>query len=438
MAVEKHHTVQGSFKQTGRQLQTVRFSSFVLLSVTFALSETSKLCITMCKLLQSLFFPALASIASVVFLANCGDSSTSADKSGSLPKLVIAYSQEGSDGLNPEVRLTGVLPSSLSKKPLLDAVQRSFPYPIKIIDEVALQSSVPSPEWYPLLPEALPGLLAKTSSLTLSFDDRALDVQCVTETAETKDAVARESVLAFQGSIDYVNHRLRVEKVKPRPSQLSITMDETAKVTLRGLVNDEATKTSIEAVLGKDTWHGANVRISNQIEVRPYAEAPKWAEELRYFLPMYFNTLQERTLFISSDSVRLGGKVRSEREKTILVYAAGRAFLESDLPVADTLVVNRLTEDQRRVVLSRQSLSDYVSQIRIYFNSGHHTPSAAERRKIQGVAAKLSITDTDEKLMIVGLTDDKGDDRERTNGSRTSAVRQFTMRSWRWAATSLG
>ena len=342
-------------------------------------------------------------------LIGCGDGSDDATGKAALPKLTVAYSQSGSDGMSPEVHLSGLLPSSISRKPLLDAIKGSFPYPIKVIDEVSQDPNVPTPEWYALLPAALPGLFAQASSLTIAFDNRALELTCVSETAEQKDAVARDSVLAFSGAIDYVNHKLRVEKVKPRPSQIAITMDESGKVSLRGLINDEATRTSIEAVLGKETWHGANVRISNEIEVRPYAGAPNWASELRSFLPIYFDTPQERSLFISSDSVRLGGKVRSEEEKRSLVYAAGRAFLESDLPVADTLVTNRLTEDQRRVVLSRQSLSDFVSRIHIYFDSGHHTPTSEENRKIQAVAAKLAITETGEKLMIVGLTDRKGD-----------------------------
>ncbi|MDA0811349.1 MAG: hypothetical protein O3C21_03005 [Verrucomicrobia bacterium] len=347
-------------------------------------------------------------IATTALLIGCGGGDDDSAKKAT-PKLSIAYSQSGSDGMTPEVHLSGLLPSSFSKKPLVDAINGSFPYPIKIIDEIAQDQNVPTPDWYALLPAALPGLFAQASSLTIAFDNRSLELTCVSETAEKKDAVARDSVLAFSGAIDYVNHKLRVEKVKPRPSQISITMDESGKVSLRGLINDEATRTSIEAVLGKETWHGTDVRISNEIEIRPYAEAPTWASELRSFLPVYFDTLQERSLFISSDSVRLGGKVRSEEEKRSLVYAAGRAFLESDLPVADTLVTNRLTEDQRRLVLSRQSLSDFVSRIHIFFDSGHHTPTPDEVRKIQAVAAKLAITETAEKLSIVGLTDGKGD-----------------------------
>ncbi|MCB1097809.1 MAG: OmpA family protein [Verrucomicrobiae bacterium] len=349
-------------------------------------------------------------VGSAALLVSCGGGSDddSANKA-LLPKLTIAYSQSGNDGVNPEVQLSGLLPSSASKKTLIDAISGSFPYPIKIVDQVEQKSNVPAPDWYPLLPAALPGLFSKASSLTIAFDNRALELTGVSDTAEQKDAVAKDSVQAFSSAIDYVNHKLRVEKVKPRPSQLSITMDESGKVSLRGLVNDNATRTSIEAVLGNETWHGSNVRISNEIEVRPYAGAPSWAAELRSFLPIYFDTPQERSLFISSDSVRLGGKVRSEQEKRSLVYAAGRAFLDSDLPVADTLVTNRLTEDQRRLVLSRQSLSDFVSRIHIYFESGHHTPTPEEKRKIQAVAAKLAITETDEKLLIVGLTDGKGD-----------------------------
>lgn len=361
------------------------------------------------SILSRTFLLVFPTFCATAFLTSCGGDSSDESAKAARPKLTITYSQSGSETMDPEVTLSGTLPSSLSKKPLLDSIRSSFNYPIKVTDNISQQQNVPTPAWFALLPDALPGLLTKASSLTIAFNDRALEVQCVSETEELKDAISRDSVAAFSGAIDYVNHKLRVEKVKPRPSQLSITMDESGKIALRGLVNDNAIRTSIETVLGKETWHGKNVRISNEIEIRPYAESPKWAEELQTFLPIYFDTLQERSLFINSDSVRLGGKVRSEQEKRTLVYAAGRAFLESDLPVADTLVTNRLTQDQRRLVLSKQSLSDFVSRIQIYFASGHHTPSEAEKRKIQAVAAKLSITETEEKLMIIGLTDGKGD-----------------------------
>ncbi|MGK0189605.1 MAG: outer membrane protein OmpA-like peptidoglycan-associated protein [Verrucomicrobiales bacterium] len=349
-------------------------------------------------------------IGAATMLTNCGGDSSDDAAKAAKPKLTIAYSQTGSDSLEPEILLSGLLPSSLSKEPLLDAIRSSFAYPVKTIDNIVQKPNVPAPDWYALLPKAIPGLFSKSSSITITLDGRALEVKSVSETVEDKDAIARDSVLAFSGAIDYVNHRLRVEKIKPRPSQLSITMDEAGKVVLRGLINTDATRTNIETVLRNETWHGSDVRISNEIETRPYAEAPKWAEELQSFLPLYFDTLQERSLFINSDSVRLGGKVRSEQEKSALVYAAGRAFLDSDLPVADTLVTNRLTQEQRRIVLSKQSLSDYVSRIQVFFASGHHTPAESENRKIQAVAAKLAITETDEKLMIIGLTDGKGDD----------------------------
>lgn len=355
-----------------------------------------------------ILFP--AAVAAGILLAGCGGDSGDTDKDRiAPPKLTIAYSQEGSDGLNPEVQLSGILPSSLARKPLIDSLRASFPYPIDIKDTIAQKPGVRTPDWYRLLPGALPGLLAQTSSLTLAFDDRSLDVQGVSETEQAKEAVARDTVSAFSSAIDYANHRLRVERAKPRPSLLSIAMENTGSISLSGLVNDEATRTAIEAVLGRQTWHGAGVRITNGIEVRSYAEAPTWAEDLFLFLPICFDTPQERSLTISSDSVRLGGKVRSGQEKRSLVYAARRAFQGSNLPVSDALVITRLTEAQRRAVASRQSLSDFVARIRIYFDSGHHVIPVQELRKIQAVASKLAVTETGEKLAIVGLTDETGD-----------------------------
>jgi outer membrane protein OmpA-like peptidoglycan-associated protein len=356
---------------------------------------------------SSSILPNLSVFGSALLLLSCGGSDDDAAKAPVSPQLILVYAQAGLENPEPEVQLTGVLPASVSKSSLTNTIKSAFPYPVKITDQLKLAENVTPVPWIAPLENAIPELLSRSSTLTLQFDGPSLAVQGISSTEEDSAAIRSLTIGAFSTSIQHVSHRLRVEVVKGAPSAVTISIDDTGNITLHGILPDQKLKDAVTNAIEESVW--VNNSIENGIVVRSYAAPPKWIEPLVAFISVYFNTPQSRQLYVGDDSVRLGGRARSDYEKRSIVFAAGRAFLAADLPVNDTLTVVELSPDQRQEVLARQSLADYVKSIHIYFKSGAHTIDNAEKPKLRLVVAKLSIIKTDEKLMVVGLADSKGD-----------------------------
>ena len=356
-----------------------------------------------------LTFPKFLAIGLAGLLASCGGDDDDAASQPVNAQLTLRFAQAGPEHAEPQVHLSGVLPQSAAKEELVTAIKNSFAYPIQLTDGLERRVAVDPAPWLAPLTACVGDLLGRVSSLKLEFSGRSLAVDCVSGSEEDNTAVRELTVKQFASSVVHVSHdKFRVESVQARPAQVTISMTPRGELTLRGFLPNQELKDQITTAAKQASWH-RSVSIDDSIIVRPYAEKPDWVEDLVAFLSIFLDSPQSRQIYVSSDSVRVTGQARSDREKRSVVYAAGRAFLDSNIPVSDSVAIQALTAEQRQQVLARQSLEDYVKRIHIYFGSGHYYVEKTERRKLQAIAAKLSITETEEKLRIVGLTDGKGD-----------------------------